>query len=187
MIKATSRRGTMGYCTRRSGRIIKIFLFLALFINPYITPYYELQDIKYWLPESPGWEKIEASDYKKGPLKLGLKTGLIVRRGDSPNKLQFHIYPLFLWSTWGKQKQIREWEKELKKESLFYLGVEEYVRPREDFIRELTRIRNTFPERFGERFDFLKFNYTFFILEVLVILIGSLVYLIFCALIQKFS
>lgn len=177
----------MGYCTKKSGRIIKIFFFLALFITPYITPYHELQDIKYWLPESPVWEKIEASDYKKGPLKLGLKTGLIARRGDSPNELQFHIYPLFLWSTWGKQKQIREWEKELKKESLFYLGVEEHVRHREDYIAELTRIRNTFPERFGERFHFLKFNYTFFIVEVLVILIGSFIYLIFCALIQRFS
>lgn len=177
----------MGYCTKKSGRIIKIFLFLALFINPYTTPYYKLQDIKYWLPESPVWEKIEAPDYKKGPLKLGLKAGLIARVGTDLNDLRFHIYPLFLWSAWGKQKQIREWEKELKKESLFYLGVEEYVRPREDYNRELTRIRNSFTERFGERFDYLKFNYTFFILEILVILVGSLIYLIFCALVQKFS
>ncbi len=177
----------MGYCKKKTGRIIKIFLLLALFINPYITPYYELQDIKYWLPESPALEKIEASDYKKGPLKLGLKAGLITRGGGSPNELRFHIYPLFLWSAWGKQKQIREWEKELKKDSLFYLGVEEEVRYREEYIAELTRIRSTFPERFGERFDYLKFNYTFFIVEVLVILVGSLVYLFFCALIQKFS
>lgn len=187
MIKATSRTGKMGYCSKKSGRIIKIFIFLALFINPYITPYYKLQDIEYWLPESPALEKIETSDYKKGPLKLGLKAGLITRGGDSPNELRFHIYPLFLWTAWGKQKQIREWEKELKKDSLFYLAVEEEVRYREEYIAELTRIKNSFPERFGERFDYLKFNYTFFIVEVLVILVGSLVYLIFCALIQKFS
>ena len=177
----------MGYCTKKSGRIIKIFFFLALFFNPYLRQHYELRDVKYWEPDSPAFKKIEASDYKKGPLKMGLKVGLIARGGDNQNQLRFHLYPLFLWNTWGKQKQIREWEKELKKESLFYLGVEEYVRPREDYNRELTRIRNSFPERFGERFDFLKFNYTFFIVEVFAILVGSLVYLIFCALIQKFS
>jgi hypothetical protein len=177
----------MGYCSRKSWRILKIFFFLALFINPYITPYYKLQDIKYWQPESPVWKKLTPSDHEKGPLKLGLKSGLIARHGDSPNELRFHIYPLFLWNAWGKQKQLREWQKELVKDNPFYLAPKSQVRYREYVIDELTRIKKTFSERFGERFNYLKFNYTFFIVEVLVILMGSLIYLIFCALIKRFS
>jgi hypothetical protein len=187
VIKATSRGEKMGYCSKKSWRIFKIFFFLALFINPYITPYYKLQDIKYWEPDSPVWKKLTPSDHEKSPLKLGLKSGLIVRHGDSPNKLQFNIYPLFLWNAWGKQKQLREWQKELVKDNPFYLAPKSQVRYKEYVIDELTRIKTTFSEKFGEEFDYLKFNYTFFIVEVLAILMGSLVYLVFCALTKRFS
>ena len=69
--------------------------------------------------------------------------------------------------------------------SSFYRGPKDMVRYKEDYIRELTQIRNTFTETFGGEVHFFTVNKTLLITEFILIFILYGVTLLFCLFIDR--
>ncbi|MBN1223179.1 MAG: hypothetical protein JXB23_08000 [Candidatus Aminicenantes bacterium] len=145
----------MSGCKRRVHRTFRFFILLAVLLLPYSTGAYKLTDLEYWKSDSAAWKKLESfKPYRQGPLSLGLESGLISKIG-SADKMQYMLLPLYCYSAGGPSRKIKRWERSLI-DSPFYRGPKDMVRYRENYVEELTRIKNTFSKQFGGDTHFLR-------------------------------
>jgi hypothetical protein len=138
----------MAGCKRKVHRTFRLFILLAIVLLPYSTGSYKITDVEYWKPDSPVWKKLESfRPYIQGPLALGTTSGLIAKSGPR-DEMRYMLLPLYCTSAGGPSRKINRWEKSLI-DSPFYRGPKDMVRHREDYIQELTRIKNSFNKEFG--------------------------------------
>jgi hypothetical protein len=171
-------------CKRKVHRTFRFIILLAIILLPWTDGRYRLTDLEYWKPDSPAWKKLESfKPHIQGPKALGVTTGLLSKREDR-NKMKYMLLPVYCYSAGGQSRKINKWEKSLV-DSPFYLAPKETVRYREDYIRELTRIKNTFTETFGSNVHYFTLNKTLLITEFILIFILYGVSLLFCLFIDR--
>jgi len=159
-------------------------ILLAIVLLPWTDGSYRLTDLEYWKPDSPVWIKLESfKPYIQGPIALGVTSGLFSKRVEG-NAMKYMLFPVYCYSAGGQSRKINKWERSLI-DSPFYLGPKDMVRYREDYIRELTRIKNTFTETFGGNVHFFTVNKTLLITEFILIFILYGVSLLFCLFIDR--
>jgi hypothetical protein len=169
---------------RKVHRTFRFLILLAILLFPWTDGWYELTDLEYWKPDSPAWKKLESfKPHIQGPIALGVTSGLLTKNVQR-NAMKYMLLPLYCYSAGGQSRKINRWEKSLI-DNPFYRGPKDMVRYKEDYIRELTRIKNTFKETFGSNVHFFTVNKTLLITEFILIFILYGVSLLFCLFIDR--
>lgn len=181
-------------CLGKASKLFAILIVMATMFIPYMDGLYGidvLKNVKPWQPPDPRdpvfWRNLESFDINtEGPLELGIKLRLIEHYPGRDSDINFHFLPVYLWRVKQEQEILEEWNR-VQRENKFYHLPKDFPRTRQDYIKELLRIKKEFNQAFNGEYEYKRFNFNFFFLEVVVIAGLTIVKLMFCWIVSLFK